>query len=316
MDCSMPGLPFFHHFPELAQTQVHWVGDATQPSHPLLSPSPPAFNLSQHKGCFQWVISSHPIAKVLQLQHQSLQRIFRTDFFRMDWLDLLAVQGILKSLLQHPSSKASILQLSAFFTVQLSHAYMTTRKNIALTRWTYVGQVMSLFFNKQRFVIAFFPRNKCLNFKASVSSAYLRLLLFLLAILIPACASSSPAFHTIYSTYKLNKQGDNIQPWCTPFPIWNQSVVPWPFLTVASWLAYRFHRRQVRWSGIPISLRIFQFVVMHIVKGFSIVNEAEIDVFLEFSCFFYDPTDVGILFPVFKKMVKGVWCSLWFSCLF
>ena len=88
----------------------------------------------------------------------------------MDWLDLLAVQGILKSLLQHPSSKASLLQLPAFFTVQLSHAYMTTRKNIALTRWTYVGKVMSLFFNKQRFVIAFFPRNKCLNFKASVTN--------------------------------------------------------------------------------------------------------------------------------------------------
>ena len=90
-----------------------------------------------------------------------------------------------------------------------------------------------------------------------VLSAYLRLLIFLLAILIPACASSSPAFLMMYSAYKLNKQNDNIQPWCTPFPIWNQSVVPCPFLTVASWPAYRFLRRQVRWSGIPISLRIF-----------------------------------------------------------
>ena len=85
-----------------------------------------------------------------------------------------------------------------------------------------------------------------------VSSAYLRLLIFLLAILIPACASSSPAFLMMYSAYKLNKEGDNIQPWCTPFPIWNQSVVPCPFLSVASWPAYRFLRRQVRWSGIPI----------------------------------------------------------------
>ena len=90
-----------------------------------------------------------------------------------------------------------------------------------------------------------------------VSSAYLRLLRFLPAILIPACASSSPAFLMTYSAYKLNKQGDNIQPWRTPFPIWNQSVVPCPVLTVASWPAYRFLKRQVRWSGIPISFRIF-----------------------------------------------------------
>ena len=91
-----------------------------------------------------------------------------------------------------------------------------------------------------------------------VSSAYLRLLIFLPEILIPACASSSPAFLVMYSAYKLNKQGDNIQPWHTPFPIWNQSVVPCPVLTIASWPAYRFLKRQVRWSGIPISLRIFQ----------------------------------------------------------
>ena len=90
-----------------------------------------------------------------------------------------------------------------------------------------------------------------------VSSTYLRLLIFLPAILIPACTSSSLAFRMMYSACKLNKQGYNIQPWHTPFPIWNQSVVPCPVLTVASWPAYRFLRRQVRWSGIPISLRIF-----------------------------------------------------------
>ena len=84
-----------------------------------------------------------------------------------------------------------------------------------------------------------------------VSSSYLRLLIFLPAILIPACVSSSPAFHMMYSAYKLNKQGDNIQTWRTPFPIWNQSAVPCPVLTVASWPAYRFLKRQVRWSGIP-----------------------------------------------------------------
>ena len=91
-----------------------------------------------------------------------------------------------------------------------------------------------------------------------VSSAYLRLLIFLLTILIPACASSSPTFLMMYSAYKLNKQCDNIQPWHTPFPIWNKSVVPCPVLTIASWPAYRFLKRKVRWSGIPISFRIFQ----------------------------------------------------------
>ena len=92
-----------------------------------------------------------------------------------------------------------------------------------------------------------------------VSFAYLRLLIFLPAVLIPACASSSPVFLMMCSAYKLNKQGDNIQPWRTPFPIWNQSVVPCPVLTVASWAAYGFLKRQVRWSGIPISFRVFQW---------------------------------------------------------
>ena len=96
-----------------------------------------------------------------------------------------------------------------------------------------------------------------------VSSAYLKLLIFLLAILIPVCYSSSPAFHMMYSAYKLNRQGDNIQPWHTPFPIWNQSIVPCPVLMVPSWSTYSFLRRQVRRSGIPISLGIFQFVVVH-----------------------------------------------------
>ena len=247
----------------------------------------------------------------------------------MDWLDLLAVQGTLKSLLQHHSSKASILRHSAFFTVQLSHPYMTNGKTIALTRWTFVGKVMSLLFNMlSRLVITFLPRSKhlltswlqspsavilepkkkkiksvtvsivfpcichevmgldamilvflMLSFKPAfslssftfikrlfsssslsaikvVSSAHLRLSIFLLAILIPACASSSPVFLMMYSVYKLNKLGDNIQAWRTPFPIWNQSVLCL-ILTVASWPAYRFLRRQVRWSGIPISWGIF-----------------------------------------------------------
>jgi len=102
MDCSRPGLPVHHQLQELTQTHVHGIGDAIQLSHPLSSPSPPAFNLSQHQDLFQGVSSSHQVAKVLefQLQHQSFQWIFRIDFFRLDWLNLLAVQGTLKSFLQ------------------------------------------------------------------------------------------------------------------------------------------------------------------------------------------------------------------------
>ena len=168
MNHSTPGLPVHHQLLEFTQTHVHRVGDAIQPSHPLSSPSPPALNLSQHQGLFKWVSSSHQVAKVLefQLQHQSFQWIFRTDgliSFRMDWLDLLAVQGTRKSLLQYHSSKASILRCSAFFIVQLSHPYMTTGKTIALTSWTFVDKVMSLLFNMlSRLAITFLPRSKCL----------------------------------------------------------------------------------------------------------------------------------------------------------
>ena len=115
MDCSTRGLPIHHQLLGFTQTHVHWVSDTIQPFHPLLSPSAP----SQHQGLFQWVSSSHQVAKLLgfQLQHQSFQWTPRTDFLLMDWLDLLAVQGTLKSLLQHHSSKASILQGTAFFII-------------------------------------------------------------------------------------------------------------------------------------------------------------------------------------------------------
>ena len=137
-----------------------------------------------------------------------------------------------------------------------------------------------------------------------VSSAYLRLLIFLPAILIPACASSSPAFHMMYSACKLNKQGDIIQPWRIPFPIWNQSIVPYPGLTVASWLAYRFLRRQIRWYSIPKFKNFPQFFVIHTVKSFCIVNEAEVDVFLEFPCFLCDSTNVGNLISASSTFYK------------
>ena len=117
MNCRTPGFPIHHQLLELAQIHIHWVDDAILPSHPWSSPSPPAFNLSQHQGLFQWVSSSHQVAKVLefQLQHQSFQWIFGLISFRIDSLDLLAVQRTLKSLFQNHNSKASILQHSAFF---------------------------------------------------------------------------------------------------------------------------------------------------------------------------------------------------------
>ena len=115
---------------------------------------------------------------------------------------------------------------------------------------------------------------------------------------------------SLHSEYKLNKQDDNIQFWHTPFPIWNQAVVPCPVLTVASCLVYRFLRGQVRWSGIPISFRIFHSLLWSTVKGFGIVNKAKIDVFLELSCCFHDPADVGNLISgssAFSKSSLNVW---------
>ena len=162
MDCSTPDLPVHHPLPEFTQIHVQWARDAIQPSHPSSSPSPPAFSLSQHQGLFQWVSSLHQVAKVLEF-HFSISPSNEYSgliSFRMDWLDLLVVQGTLKSLPQHHSSKASILRHSAFFIVQLSHLYMTTGKTIALTRWTFVGKIMSLLFNRlSRLVITFLPRS-------------------------------------------------------------------------------------------------------------------------------------------------------------
>ena len=130
VDYSTPGFPVHHQLRELTQTHAHWVGDATQPSHPLSSPSPPAFNLSQHQGLFQGVSSSYQVAKVWSFSFSICPSNEYSGLisFRSDWFDLLAAQGTLKSFLQHHSSKASILQCSAFFIVQLSHPYMPIGK--------------------------------------------------------------------------------------------------------------------------------------------------------------------------------------------
>ena len=270
MDCSTPGLPVHHQILEFTQTHVHQVSDAIQPSHPLSSPYPPAPNpppphSKESTLCVRWPkYWSFSFSISPSNEHPGLISS------RMDWLDLLAVQGTLKSLLQHHSWKTSIFRHSAFFTVQLSHPYVTTGKTIALIRWTIVGKEMSLLFNMlSMLVITFLPRSKhiliswlqslsagilepkkvksdtvstvfpstsyemmgpdamilvfwMLRFKSKsslssftfikklfssssfsaikvVSSAYLRLLIFLPAILIQACAPSSPAFLMMYS---------------------------------------------------------------------------------------------------------------------
>ena len=132
MDCNTPGLPVHHQLPQPTQIHVHCIGNAIQPSHPLLSPSPPALNLSQHQGMFQWVGSSHQVKNwSFSFSISPSNEYSGLISCRMDWLDLLAVQGTLKSVLQHHSEKASVLRHSAFFTVQLSHPYMTTGKTIA-----------------------------------------------------------------------------------------------------------------------------------------------------------------------------------------
>ena len=165
MNRSTPGLPVHHQLPELTQAHVHRVGDAIQPSHPLSSPSPLTFNLPA-SGSFpmsQFFTSGSQSIKSFSFSISPSNENSVLISFRMNWLDLLAAQVTLKSLLQHHSSKASILRSSAFFIVQLSHPYMTTGRTIALTRWTFVGKVMSLLFNMlSRLVIMFLSRSKCL----------------------------------------------------------------------------------------------------------------------------------------------------------
>ena len=166
MNCSTPGLPGHHQLPEFTQTHVRWVSDAIQPSNLLSSPSPPDPNPSQHQGLFQWVNSlcmRWPKYWSFSFSISPSNEHPGQISFRMDCLDLLASPSYrtLKSLLQHHSSKASIFQYSAFFTVQLSHPYMTTGKTIPLTRWTFVDNVTSLLYNTlSRLAITFLPRSK------------------------------------------------------------------------------------------------------------------------------------------------------------
>ena len=157
MNCSTPDFPVHHQHQELAQTHVHWVSDAIQPTHPLLSPSPPAFSLFQHQGLLQWVSSSQYVAKVseLQLHHQSFQLIFRTNFL-YSWL-------VWSPCSPRDSQESSTPQFKRISYLALSFLYGPAVIPIptALTRWTFVGKVMSMLFNMlSTFVIAFLPRSK------------------------------------------------------------------------------------------------------------------------------------------------------------
>ena len=163
MDYSTSDFPAHHQLLKFTQTHVHWVSDAIQPSHLLLSPSPPALNLSSirvfYSGlalCIKW-----PNYWSFSFSISPSNEYSGLIFFRIDWFDLLVVQGTLTSLFQYLSSKASILQHSAFFMVQFSHPYMTTGQTIALTIWTFASKVMFLLFNMlSRFDMAFLPRSK------------------------------------------------------------------------------------------------------------------------------------------------------------
>jgi len=149
MDCSIPGFPVLHQLLGLAQTLVRWVGDASQPSHPLSPSYSLAFNLSQHQGLFQWVSSLYQVAKVfeLQLQHQSFQWIFRTDFLQY-WLvgSPCSPRDSSRIFSNTIVQKHYVFGAQFFVIVQLSHPYVTTGKTIALTRWTFVNKGMSQLF--------------------------------------------------------------------------------------------------------------------------------------------------------------------------
>ena len=146
MNCSMPDSSVLHYLPEFDQIHVHWVSDAIQPLNPLPPPSPFAFNLSWYQDLFQWVSSSHQVAKYwsFSFSSHSSNEYLGLIFFRIDWFDLFAIQGTLKTLVQHHNLKASVLQHSIFMD-EHSHPYMTTGETIALTVQTFVGKVCLYF---------------------------------------------------------------------------------------------------------------------------------------------------------------------------
>ena len=190
------------------------------------------------------------VGKVMSLLFNMLSRLVITFLPRSKYLLISWLQSLSEVILEPPKIKSVTVSNFPIYLPwsdgtrchDLSFLMLNFKPTFSLSSFTFIKRLFS---------------SASLSAIRVVSSAYLRFLIFLPAISIPACASSSPVFLMMYSAYKWNKQGDSIQPWCTPFPIWNQSAVPCPVLTVASWPAYRSLKRQVRWSGILISFRIF-----------------------------------------------------------
>ena len=191
------------------------------------------------------------VGKIMSLLFNMLSRLVITFLPRSKHLFISWLQSPSEVILEPPppkKKKGATVSASVWHEVMGLNAMififwmLSFKPTFSLCSFTFIKRLFS---------------SSSLSIIRVVSSAYLRLLIFLLAILVPDSDSSNPAFLMMCSAYQSNNQGDNIQPWCTPFPIWNQSVVPRPVLTVASWPAYRFLKRQVRWSGIPISFRIF-----------------------------------------------------------
>ena len=168
MNCSMPDSSVLHYLPEFDQIHVHWVSDAIQPLNPLPPPSPFAFNLSWYQDLFQWVSSSHQVAKYwsFSFSSHSSNEYLGLIFFRIDWFDLFAIQGTLKTLVQHHNLKASVLQHSNLYGRTLTSIYDYWR-NHSFDCTDFCWQSMSLLFNMlSRFVIAFLPRSKHLLFNS------------------------------------------------------------------------------------------------------------------------------------------------------
>ena len=191
------------------------------------------------------------VGKVMSLLFNMLSRLVRAFLRRSKHLLISWLQSPSAVILEPPKIKSVTVSVSP----SIGHEVMGPDAMILVFWMLSFKSAFSL--SSFTFIKGLFS-SSLLSAIRVVSSAYQRLLIFLPAVLIPACASSSAAFLMMYSACKLNKQGDSIQPWC--FPVWNQSVFPCPVLTVASWSAYRFLRRQVRWSGIPISKDFPQFV--------------------------------------------------------
>ena len=240
MDCSMPGFLVHHQLLtllKLVSIKLQWHPTIHPLSHLQSFPVSGSFQMSQGFTAGGPSIGVSVSASVLPMNIQ--------DWFPLGWTGWISLQSKGLSTV-FSNTTVSIVSPS------ICHEVMGLD--------TMIFVFMNVEFKANFFTLLFHFHQEALyslSVIRVVSSAYLRLSIFLPAILIPVCASSSPAFLMTYSAYKLNKHGDNIQHWCILFLIWNQSVVPCTVLTVASWPAYRFLRRQVRWSSIPISWRIF-----------------------------------------------------------